>query len=61
MVHESLWTQVDASQGSRLCIGCLESRLGRELTGADFTDTDVNYSGLVARGERLLDRLSRRS
>ena len=41
-----------------LCIGCVESRLGRELTSADFTKAPVN--DLTRRmSDRLRDRLTR--
>ncbi|MED5814953.1 hypothetical protein VST63_21550 [Mycolicibacterium sp. 050232] len=61
MVHDALWRQVaaDFPQG-HLCIGCLERRVGRELTAADFTAANVNSSMTLARSARLRDRLSRR-
>ena len=40
-----------------LCIGCLEQRLGRRLTSADFTDAPLNAMGLFLSTERLIDRL----
>ena len=44
---------------SMLCIRCLERRIGRTLTHADFTDAPVNDPGWSDKSERLLDRLSR--
>ena len=38
-----------------LCIGCLEKRLGRELTRGDFTDAPVN--SLNGSSSRMYDRL----
>jgi hypothetical protein len=29
-------------RGGMLCIGCLEERIGRRLTPADFTDAPIN-------------------
>jgi len=50
--------QAYMDQGERfLCVGCLEARLGRELTGADFTDAEVNEPG-PQHTPRLNDRLT---
>lgn len=38
MVHNAVWAQAGMTAGF-LCIGCLEQRLGRPLTGADFMPT----------------------
>jgi hypothetical protein len=38
MVHNHLWP----GGVHYLCVGCLERRLGRRLTAADFTDVPVN-------------------
>lgn len=47
MVYDALWLSV-AHQHEILCVGCLEHRLGRKLTKADFTDcilnTEMNHS-----------------
>jgi hypothetical protein len=41
-----------------LCIGCLESRIGRTLTCIDFTDVPLNWEwDDYPKSERLLDRL----
>jgi len=46
-----------------LCIGCLEARLGRELTSADFIDCPLNNLDWRQLGwpmsDRLRDRLTR--
>jgi len=51
MVHDDIWAQsgaptrdvmYDHTQGYYLCIGCLEHRIGRQLTAADFPDYPVN-------------------
>jgi hypothetical protein len=50
-----------------LCIGCLEGRLGRELTADDFSDaplndlsrTDMPRYAFSYRTPRLVDRLTR--
>ena len=42
-----------------LCIGCLEQRLGRELTYADFKDCGLTRNPRPTSSKRLLNRLSR--
>jgi hypothetical protein len=51
MVADSVWEQAWAGRRKTwhslpgqeyLCIGCPEQRIGRTLTGADFTDAPVN-------------------
>lgn len=67
MVHDSLWgaagmeTNEAFTQGltntylpdGMLCVGCLENRIGRRLTPADFTDAPIN-------SEDASDRLKNR-
>jgi hypothetical protein len=40
-----------------LCIGCLETRIGRTLTRHDFTDWPINHDE-CHRSDRLRDRLT---
>jgi hypothetical protein len=40
-VHNRVWAAAGNPNG-HLCIGCMEKRLGRKLTGADFPDMPVN-------------------
>lgn len=57
MVHDELWLGAGMTfDGGMLCIGCLEDRLGRDLTHKDFTDAPVNH-GVFRQSERLLNRL----
>jgi hypothetical protein len=44
-----------------LCIRCLERRIGRTMTRADFTDCPLNdlNQRMERRSERLVDRLTR--
>ena len=62
MVHDELWAAAGMERlGGRLCIGCLETRLGRQLTAADFTPVEVNdlFSlDFWGRSQRLIDRLT---
>lgn len=49
MVHEAVWLAAGMNLytpevGSGfLCVGCIEKRLGRELTHADFPDYPINW------------------
>lgn len=55
----SLWLSVVGSKKGMLCIGCLEARLGRELTAADFTGAYINQPGYpICRSARLTSRLT---
>lgn len=42
MVHDALWAQAVPEHAGMLCIGCLENRLGRQLTPEDFADVPIN-------------------
>ena len=54
MVHDRIWKESGAptrlvmtvpGAGHYLCIGCLETRIGRQLTPDDFPDYPVNEPG----------------
>jgi len=61
MVHRELWERAvpeDAMARSMtvfLCVGCLERRLGRELTAADFKHVSLNRDS-VCDSHRLSKR-----
>jgi hypothetical protein len=55
MVDWDLWERVGAGRGM-LCIGCLEARLGRELTPADFINAPINTPAFK-KSKRLAQRL----
>lgn len=59
MVHDSVWLASGLSKrGGLLCIGCLERRIGRQLTSDDFRDCPANWVGMWGeKSERLLQRL----
>ncbi|GGK32816.1 HEAT repeat domain-containing protein [Nocardia camponoti] len=57
MLQNALWESVSTEGERLLCIGCVEDRLGRTLTAADFTEVDVNRSPGWSRSARLMDRL----
>jgi hypothetical protein len=43
MVHDDVWKAAGMeTMGGALCIGCLEERLGRDLTADDFMDCPLN-------------------
>jgi hypothetical protein len=60
-LKNDVWFKAHHSERGMLCIGCVEKRLGRLLTSADFTDCHVNrpQAGKVF-SQRLLSRLTSR-
>jgi hypothetical protein len=58
MVTGRTWRQGGlAPDGGRLCVGCLEARLGRRLQLRDFLWAPINIDALLFGSERLRDRL----
>lgn len=56
MVRDDVWKQSGMRKnGGRLCVGCLEKRIGRRLVKEDFTDVPLN--GGIGASDRLLNRL----
>ncbi|MDY6809333.1 MAG: hypothetical protein SW127_09970 [Actinomycetota bacterium] len=57
-VHDDLWlAAAQGDRGGQLCVGCLEVRLGRELTRADFKNKRASLDGRYS--ERLRERENR--
>lgn len=56
MVHDHIWDTAGADHGY-LCIGCLENRMARRLTAADFTDAPINDPTDPWHTDRLTTRL----
>jgi hypothetical protein len=62
MLHNSVWTAATGvshkwmAMIGFLCIGCIERRLGRQLTKADFSDVGINKDRRP-RSSRLRARL----
>jgi hypothetical protein len=56
MLHNDLWASIQGGKGE-LCIGCVETRLGRVLTADDFSDAPLNRLPLFRSSARLLNRL----
>lgn len=60
MVKREVWATAVPTfeRDGMLCIGCLEKRLGRELTPKDFTDCPLNTRDCKEMGsERLKKRM----
>ena len=57
MVKKKIWKIVNPGVDGMLCIGCLEDRLGRQLTAADFTKAPLNHNGKTVQSDRLINRL----
>jgi hypothetical protein len=59
MVTDDLWAKAGmAPDGGMLCIGCLETRIGRQLIAKDFPDYPVNAIGFSSKSERLMSRIT---
>jgi hypothetical protein len=56
MVTDEAWAIANPKKYGMLCIGCLESRLGRTLTGDDFPDYPIN-DGIFGMSPRLKARI----
>lgn len=56
MLTDDVWREANPNGKGMLCIGCVENRLGRELTASDFTDAPINR-GFFPSSERLAARL----
>lgn len=54
MVHDEIWAEFGTAEGF-LCVGCLENRLGRELTEHDFMEVPINLKSW-AQTPRLVSR-----
>lgn len=58
-VHDLVWARARARPDSILCIGCVETRLGRRLTHGDFLPAALNDPAYGQHSARLKDRLRR--
>ena len=56
MLEDEVWNSV-ALPDEMLCIGCVEGRLGRKLSGSDFAAVMENDPNLFDLSERLVSRL----
>lgn len=56
MVHDAIWLKANPDRKGMLCIGCLETRLGRTLNPSDFTAAPINEDREWGRSSRLRNR-----
>jgi hypothetical protein len=42
MLHNELWYSINHKYRGKLCLLCVERRLGRDITSADFLDAPIN-------------------
>ena len=56
-VNLPVWMSAVGSKTGMLCIGCLEKRLGRELTSSDFPSVHINNPKLYRMSRRLTSRI----
>lgn len=59
MVQAAVWREAHPKRRGMLCIGCLETRLGRRLKPEDFTSAPIN-SIKEWHSERLRSRIEGR-
>ena len=52
MLEDDVWAEAAQGDEARLCLGCVEVRLGRRLTPEDFADAPVNRWPAMSPGER---------
>lgn len=58
MVTNEVWyVLAQMPQKGMLCIGCLEKRIGRQLTSKDFTGAPINTGAFFPQSKRLQERL----
>lgn len=57
-VNTELWMKAVGSNQGMLCVGCLESRIGRKLVASDFTDCYINDPRKNPMSNRLKERLA---
>lgn len=57
MLQNEVWAEANPKIDGKLCISCVERRIGRTLTAADFTSGKINTSTTLPRSPRLIDRL----
>lgn len=56
MVRDAVWSAAGTGHlDGYLCVLCLEARLGRPLTGADFSDLPLNRPGFKDDTPRLAE------
>lgn len=61
MLRDEVWRAANPSSRGMLCIGCVETRLGRRLAPSDFSDCALNeLPRRHIRSRRLVERLAGR-
>ena len=56
-VNLVLWMNAVGSKTGMLCVGCLETRIGRKLNKSDFTNCTINDVKFGQKSMRLIDRI----
>jgi hypothetical protein len=56
MLRDEVWALTGLGPRGMLCIGCVETKIGRKLHKSDFNDSFVNTFPMP-RSMRLVDRL----
>lgn len=56
-INTVTWLSVVQTTKGMLCVGCIETRLGRQLVAADFPQVSVNSPSYEPKSLRLLNRM----
>lgn len=43
-IHDELWLKINPQKHGMLCVGCCETRLGRQLQAGDFPKVELNWN-----------------
>ncbi len=57
MLQDETWKLTGLGKVGMLCIGCIEDRIGRELTATDFNDSYLNNFRTASKSARLVSRM----
>lgn len=58
-IRDEVWHRTGLDKIGMLCVECAETRIGRVLVAADFTDCYLNTSAKFHRSTRLIDRMNK--
>ena len=57
MLRDDVWLEANPVDDGKLCVGCVEERLGRKLGRENFTDAPINSSGWSPRLRARIGRV----
>ncbi len=57
MLQDETWKLTGLGKVGMLCVGCIESRIGRKLTATDFNNSYLNNYRTASKSARLVSRM----